>query len=120
MRIFRILDLDNDGALNDEELTKFQKDVFDKNLQRNHITSFKEVLVHECDEYDEQQAAKGVNFEAFCAFQRILIRKLKMEICWAILRYFDYDDQLNIVQTKWDDESIPDNDLENARSLELT
>ena len=120
MRIFRILDLDNDGALNDEELTKFQKDVFDKNLQRNHITAFKEVLVHECDEYDEQQAAKGVNFEAFCAFQRILIRKLKMEICWAILRYFDYDDQLNIVQTKWDDETIPDNDLENARSLELT
>ena len=53
MRIFRILDLDNDGLLNDEELVKFQKDVFDKNLQRNHITAFKEVLVHECDEYDE-------------------------------------------------------------------
>ena len=32
MRIFRILDLDNDGLLNDEELIKFQKDVFDKNL----------------------------------------------------------------------------------------
>ena len=97
MRIFRILDIDNDGFLNDEELTKFQKDVFDKKLQRNHITAFKEVLVLECDEYDETQAVKGVNFEAFCAFQRILIRKLKMEICWTVLRYFDYDDQLNIL-----------------------
>ena len=53
MRIFRILDIDNDGFLNDEELTKFQKDVFDKKLQRNHITAFKEVLVLECDEFDE-------------------------------------------------------------------
>lgn len=75
--------------------------------------------MHECDEYDEQQAAKGVNFEAFCAFQRILIRKLKMEICWAILRHFDYDDQLNIVQHKWDDETISDQVLEEARSFEL-
>ena len=54
MRIFRILDVDNDGFLNDEELTKFQLDVFDKKLQRNHITAFKEVLVLECDEFDEQ------------------------------------------------------------------
>ena len=53
MRIFRIADVDNDGFLNDEELTNLQKVVFGKNLQRNHITAFKEVLVLECDEYDE-------------------------------------------------------------------
>jgi len=105
--------------LNDEELTKFQKDVFDKKLQRNHITAFKEVLVLECDEYDETNAIKGVNFEAFCAFMRILIRKLKMEICWTVLRKFDYDDQLNILQSKWDDHSIEPEELMEARSFEL-
>ena len=42
-----------------------------------------------------------------------------MEICWAILRYYDYDDQLSIIQSKWDDETIPDNVLEEARSFEL-
>ena len=40
---------------------------------------------------------KGINFYAFKAFQKILIKKLKMEICWTILRYFGYDNDLRIV-----------------------
>ena len=60
-----------------------------------------------------------MNFEAFCAFQRILIRKLKMEICWTVLRFFDYDDQLNILQSKSNDKTISGIDLIEARSFEL-
>jgi hypothetical protein len=56
----------------------------------------KEVLVAECDDYDEQTAEKGVNFAAFKTFQKILIRKLKMEICWCVLRFFGYDNSLLI------------------------
>ena len=56
LRIFRILDLDNDGYLNDEELTIFQQKVFNQDLKRNYITAFKELLVLECggDDFNEQ------------------------------------------------------------------
>lgn len=46
-------DKDGDGILSDEELKDFQLTVFKKDLQRNHITAFKEVLVAECEDYDE-------------------------------------------------------------------
>ncbi len=77
------------------------------------------MLVAECDDYDEKTAAKGVNFAAFKTFQKILIRKLKMEICWTVLRFFGYDNDLRIVQKLWDDQSIPKLDLESARCFEL-
>lgn len=119
LRIFRICDHDNDGFLNDDELIEFQSEVFQKDLQRNHITAFKEVLVLECEDFDEVQAQKGITFEAFKAFQKILIRKLKMEVCWSILRYYGYDDQLHLVRELWDDQTIPNETLEKARSFEL-
>lgn len=53
LRIFRMSDKDGDGMLSDEELKDFQLTVFKKDLQRNHITAFKEVLVAECEDYDE-------------------------------------------------------------------
>lgn len=68
LRIFRILDTDNDGYLNDEELTNWQKNVFNAPLKKNFITAFKELMVLECDDFDEQQALKGVTFEAFKTF----------------------------------------------------
>ena len=39
--------------MSDDELKEFQLAVFKKDLQRNHITAFKEVLVAECEDYDE-------------------------------------------------------------------
>ncbi len=119
-RIFRICDKDLDGFINDDELKDFQSIVFKKGLQRNHITAFKEVLVAECQDFDESQALKGVTLEAFKTFQKILIRKLKMEICWTILRHYGYDNQLQIRQQLWDDHSLSDNELDGARSFELT
>lgn len=53
LRIFRILDKDSDGFLNDEELISFQFEVFEKRLQKHHITAFKEVLMAECEDFDE-------------------------------------------------------------------
>ena len=50
----------------------------------------------ECDEFEEKDALKGITFEAFKTFHKILIKKLKMEICWTILRYYGYDNDLRI------------------------
>lgn len=40
-----------------------------------------------------------------------MIRKLKMEICWKILRHYGYDDNLNLVQTLVEDNTIPQQEL---------
>ena len=50
----------------------------------------------ECDEFEEKEALKGITFEAFKTFHKILIKKLKMDICWTILRYYGYDNELRI------------------------
>jgi hypothetical protein len=50
---------------------------------------------------------------------KILIRKLKMEVCWTILRYFSYQDDLELVSSVWDDQSISDSALISARSFEI-
>ena len=76
-------------------------------------------MVLECDEFEEKDAIKGITFEAFKTFNKILIKKLKMEICWTILRYFGYDNELRVVRNLWDDASIPNEDLEEARAFEL-
>lgn len=52
-RIFRVCDKDADGFMNDEELREFQLAIFKKDLQKNHITAFKEVMVAECEDFDE-------------------------------------------------------------------
>ena len=43
-----------------------------------------------------------------------------MEICWTILRHFGYDNTLKIRQDLWDEHSLSDNELDSARSFELT
>ena len=51
---------------------------------------------------------------------RVLMRKLKMEVCWTVLRYFNYDDELQIVKhVCWDDKSMDNSMLTMARSFEL-
>lgn len=83
-----------DGLLDDYELQEFQTFVFKAELKKQHITALKEVLRQECEDYNEDQLKKGVNFEAFKALQRLLITKMKQQTCWTILRYFQYDDKL--------------------------
>ena len=113
------MDKDNDGFLNDEELVAFQSDVFNKRLTRNHLTAFKELIVNECDDYDESKALRGINFEALKTFNRILISKLKMETCWTILRYFGYGDNLRLNPSLYSCASISEEDLAESRAVEL-
>ena len=44
------------GYLDDTELCEFQNLVFKAELKKQHITALKEVLIHECDEYDNHQS----------------------------------------------------------------
>lgn len=77
------------------------------------------MLAAECDDYTEEESQKGINFPAFMTFQKILIRKLKMEICWTILRFFGYSNSLEIKDELWDDHTIAENELSGARCFEI-
>ena len=60
-----------------------------------------------------------MTFEAFKTFHKVLIRKLKIQVSWTILRYYGYDSDLRIVRNLWDDGSITDEVLDGARAFEL-
>lgn len=42
-----------------------------------------------------------------------------MEICWTILRFFGYDNSLLIKQELWDDKTMKESELKEARCFEL-
>ena len=49
-----------------------------------------------------------------------MIRKLKMQTSWQILRHYGYDNSLQLRESLWDDHSIGGAELDSARSFELT
>jgi hypothetical protein len=61
-----------------------------------------------------------LSFDAFKALQMVFIKKLKQQTCWAILRYFGYDDKLQIKSSLWDDKTVADEDLESCKNVELS
>ena len=104
--------------MDDQDLIHLQKEVFDQDLQKPHITALKQIVVN--DEYDEAKALKGIDFEAFKTLMKKYIQKMKGQTCWKLLKHFGYDTHLGIKRQIWDDKSISDEVLGTARSFELT
>lgn len=92
LRIFRICDKDGDGVMDDQDLIDLQRHVFKQELGVQHITALKQIAV--TNEYDEEKASKGIDFEAFKNFMKKYIQKMKGQTCWEILRYCGYDSNL--------------------------
>lgn len=91
-RIFRILDTDMDGKLHDSEMSILQERVFQSELNMEDIKAIKEIILREL-EVDQQDY---IELEGFIALQKKCIEMLKIQICWSILRYFNYGDDLRI------------------------
>lgn len=70
LRIFRICDKDGDGIMDDQDLIKLQKDVFNQEMNKTNITALKQISV--TNEYDEEKAIKGIDFECFKNFMKKL------------------------------------------------
>ena len=49
--------------MDDQDLIDLQKEVFDQDLQKTHITALKQIVIN--DDYDEGKAMKGFDFECF-------------------------------------------------------
>ncbi|KAL4442838.1 hypothetical protein ABPG74_010727 [Tetrahymena malaccensis] len=123
-RIFRICDKDNDNKWNDEELRDLQFEVFSHDLSGNDIQGIKQ-LIRE-DEIINQDSKNSSNitnmneitFEGFKILQKKCVELIKMQICWAILRHFNYDDKLELDKKLFKDQLIVNQ--EQGQTVELS
>ncbi|RZB85368.1 mitochondrial Rho GTPase 2-like isoform X1 [Glycine soja] len=92
-RIFVLCDHDMDGALNDEELNEFQVRCFNAPLQPFEVANIKTIV--------EQKVPEGVNsigltFPGFIYVHNLFLKKGRTETLWAVLRKFEYDNDLKL------------------------
>ncbi|KAG4396864.1 hypothetical protein GLYMA_10G026200v4 [Glycine max] len=92
-RIFVLCDHDMDGALNDEELNEFQVRCFNAPLQQFEVANIKTIV--------EQKVPEGVNsigltFPGFIYVHNLFLKKGRTETLWAVLRKFEYDNDLKL------------------------
>ena len=52
--------------------------------------------------------------------QKVLILKMKQQTCWTILRYFGYDDKLQLKETLLEDNSVTPEEIERSKNIELS
>ncbi|RAL54860.1 unnamed protein product [Cuscuta campestris] len=92
-RIFSLFDLDEDGALNDEELNDFQVKCFNAPLQPAEIVGVKRVV--------KEKIPAGVNdigltLTGFLFLHALFIEKGRLETTWTVLRKFGYNDEIKL------------------------
>lgn len=79
-RIFRILDQDNDGRLNDIELNLLQSRVFDDELFDEDLRALKDVIREDGPEYFSE---RGINLKGFYILHRRMLLMMKIKNCWV-------------------------------------
>ncbi|KAJ3021068.1 UNVERIFIED_CONTAM: ERMES complex Ca(2+)-binding regulatory GTPase gem1 [Siphonaria sp. JEL0065] len=92
-RIFRLCDLDKNGALDDEEINEFQAKCFGSPLQRQELESVKQV-VHEAE--PEGVTEYGLTEIGFLYLHMLFIQRGRLETTWTVLRQFGYGDDLSL------------------------
>ena len=89
--IFRLCDQDGDMRLNNEELERFNSEVFQNPLSTRDIEKLKNLIKEACiDGVDNI----GVTLPGFIAINKIFIKKLKSNSSWKMLEYFGFDSNL--------------------------
>ncbi|KAJ3071155.1 ERMES complex Ca(2+)-binding regulatory GTPase gem1 [Podochytrium sp. JEL0797] len=92
-RIFRLCDLDKNGALDDEEINEFQSKCFGSPLQRQELESVKQV-VKEAE--PEGVTEFGLTEIGFLYLHMLFIQRGRLETTWTVLRQFGYGDDLSL------------------------
>ena len=79
-RIFRILDRDNDGWLDDEDISELQERVFKFNLTDIHVKNIKDSIAH-----DLEIGLSGgkINLEGFYSIFLKMLELVKIKNCWV-------------------------------------
>lgn len=93
MLIFRKCDKDRDFYLNDKEITQMHAEVFHTQLGEDDVDRIKEVVKQELANGVQ---AKGITLEGFIQLQKMMILRLKINVCWTMLRHYGYQDDLTL------------------------
>ncbi|EGR27042.1 hypothetical protein IMG5_202800 [Ichthyophthirius multifiliis] len=125
-RIFWICDKDLDNKWSNEELREFQMEVFQGDLSENDIIGIKnlikkDILYQENRVYINQQSDyidQFISQEGFYILQKKCVELMKMQICWYILRHFNYNDKLEINDQFFNDQLIIE--YGSGRTVELS
>jgi len=105
-RIFRLLDVDQDGFLSDDELYQFEINCFNVKLHSDDIRGFK-TFIKKSDKAKEGLSSDGkISLIGWKVLIELLITKNNMKVPWTILRYFGYDDSLNLEVDNADIEKV--------------
>jgi EF hand associated/Ras family len=116
--VFRRCDKDKDSHLNDREIKLLHAEIFHTQLSDDDVYRIKEVLKQECE---SAVTAQGVTQLGFFQLQKMMILRLKINVCWTLLRHFGYDNDLNLniefVLKKFPNQSV---ELSQASLLFLT
>uniref|UniRef100_A0A671KZ39 Mitochondrial Rho GTPase 1-A-like n=1 Tax=Sinocyclocheilus anshuiensis TaxID=1608454 RepID=A0A671KZ39_9TELE len=94
-RIFKVSDLDNDGILNDHELTFFQRTCFNTPLAPQALEDVKNVVRKNLTDGVRDN---GLTLKGFLFLHTLFIQRGRHETTWAVLRRFGYDDDLELHQ----------------------
>nr|XP_021332570.1 mitochondrial Rho GTPase 1 isoform X4 [Danio rerio] len=94
-RIFKVSDSDNDGVLNDNELTFFQKTCFNTPLAPQALEDVKNVVRKNISDGVHDN---GLTLKGFLFLHTLFIQRGRHETTWAVLRRFGYDDDLELHQ----------------------
>jgi mitochondrial Rho GTPase 1 len=93
IRIFKLIDVDNDGVLNDEELNQFQFKCFGINIQPYALNEVKTVIKKKAPDGLVNQ---NLTLKGFLILNTLFVDKGRHETIWRILKHFGYDRYLNI------------------------
>ncbi|SCU84246.1 LANO_0C00848g1_1 [Lachancea nothofagi CBS 11611] len=121
-RIFLLSDKDQDGFLNDEELSVLQKRSFSKTIDIHELEFIKKTLVNlstspqEYASYTLFVPGKGITKDGFLVLNKLYSEKGRHETTWGILRAFHYTDSLSIS----DKVLYPKMDIPDTASVELS
>jgi Ras family protein T1 len=92
-RIFLLSDKDQDGLLNDEEMTRLQERCFGKAMLPGGLDEIKAFIAKEVPGADYTQ---GINLDGFLRMNKIYVSHGRHETIWGILRRFRYSDSLSL------------------------
>lgn len=113
-RIFRILDADCDGVLNDNELCSLQELVFGSALAQRDLKGLKDVIR---EESPLEISSRGVTLKGFYMINKRMLEMMKIKNCWLVLRYFGYNDDLELSLSNFRDQLLG---IQNGASVELS
>lgn len=109
--IFRLADKDKDFLLSDRELADVHSVVYNIQLNSSDIDRIKEVLRQQCE---EGVTEAGINLHGFYHLLKMTIQRIKINVCWNMLKYFGFNDDLEL-SVNYEVEKKPGQSVELSR-----